>query len=536
MKGCILEDVSSDKRSLVRTKYPINGQKSGLGNFLVIIRRYHHMIAAICVAMISLGAIYGFMTAPTFTASAQIFFEPKRPPAVGNQAEINALQLSIDSSLFESQVQLLRSEQVSLEVIRARGLLHDEEMVGLTEASRSGLFGWWQKQSNAVNATQEAMAATTFNNHLNVRRIGTSYVIEVSFWSNNAKKSAQIVNSILAVFIRDQLKGKAEQNRRGEVLEERINETRAATQALETALRTGEIEAGFYSIADARVITAARSPINKSGPLIKLILAFCAALGLVLGLLVAAFRASLDRSVHSCQDIDASLDVAFLGAVKIEGPQPIAALALNWAGKKLKIPRRSTGPELSMQRLKMQIDERRMPNMAKCIGVSSCNQNDFSINLTRSLANMYASSGSRVLIMELAHQPTQQVFLADRHRSFLGDLFTQEFKLEQKPETPLYHVKNITFSETDLMTPNRGCVVKIMQALKISRDHFDIIFIQFPGFATSLAAEVIGPQLDTNIVVARLGHTLSGDVSELLAHLAQCKAKILGFVLYEFKY
>ena len=81
---------------------------------------------------------------------------------------------------------------------------------------------------NAIRAVQDRLA---------IKRIGLSYVIQISFWAYSAERAAEIANAVADAYITDQLEAKYQATRRASVwLQDRINELRAQVSAAERAV------------------------------------------------------------------------------------------------------------------------------------------------------------------------------------------------------------------------------------------------------------------------------------------------------------
>src|SRR6185312_2727673 len=96
-----------------------------------------------------------------------------------------------DNAQVESQVEVLHSEGIANDVIGSLGLVKDPE---------------FQASGSEYERQRETLAR--FEDALGARRVGQSYVIEVSFRSRDPAKAARIVNAVTAAYLRDQLKAK----------------------------------------------------------------------------------------------------------------------------------------------------------------------------------------------------------------------------------------------------------------------------------------------------------------------------------------
>ena len=89
--------------------------------------------------------------------------------------------------------------------------MRTDKSTGMPFGLFSGLFRENDKSSSS-DLSGEALAS--FEKRLSVKRVGISFVIEVSFISNKPERAAQIANAIVEAYINDQLEAKYEITRR----------------------------------------------------------------------------------------------------------------------------------------------------------------------------------------------------------------------------------------------------------------------------------------------------------------------------------
>src|SRR5262249_39644324 len=132
-----------------------------------------------------------------------------------------------------SQVQILRSDGIALAVVKKLNLIEDPEFV----ASEGGLprsiadflsISLPPHPRTESQLTQQAVAAVLAN--LDIKRVGITYLIDISFRSRRAERAAEIANAIADAYIADQLESKREANRRAnEWLQDRLGDLRRQT-------------------------------------------------------------------------------------------------------------------------------------------------------------------------------------------------------------------------------------------------------------------------------------------------------------------
>ncbi|MBN8919841.1 MAG: AAA family ATPase, partial [Rhizobiales bacterium] len=147
----------------------------------------------------------------------------------------------IDAIAVESQVEVIRSENIALAVIKQLRLDQDPEfigkgggVIGAAIGSLSRLFGD-DVEPSEFDRTRRALR--NFTREMTIRRIGLTYVIELRFRSYSADRAAQIVNAVADAYIVDQLEAKYQATRRaGLWLQDRLRELREQASTAEGAV------------------------------------------------------------------------------------------------------------------------------------------------------------------------------------------------------------------------------------------------------------------------------------------------------------
>ncbi len=210
--------------------------------------------------------------------------------ASGAAADINIL----DAAQADSRLQIIRSE-------RLLRFVFDTLNLGATAEFQAAKPSWRQDLLERVfpkrPQTPERVAAEAFQSFMdrvNVRRVGQSYVIEVSYRASDPVVATQTVNSITSAFLWDRI---VSSQRGSEYLQNRIVGIKTQVDAALAGLRDGLIPDVRFPDADARVISAAIEPTGKSSPQSGLIILFASAFGLTTGLGVVVLDQCL-RSPH----------------------------------------------------------------------------------------------------------------------------------------------------------------------------------------------------------------------------------------------
>ncbi len=203
---------------------------------LRIVRRQLPIVLVIIACCLALAILYLATTAPKFTAVGSMVIDTRKVQLLQQQSVLGDAQ--IDASTVQTQVEMLKSDNVALAVIRKLRLIDDAEFVPPPDEKSFLSFLFPAAPAKPLSeSAREEIALSAFQDRLTVSREGLTYVIDVGFTSLNADKSALIVNTLVDAFVNDQMDAKYQAARRAGVwLAERIKELRSQAAAAERAV------------------------------------------------------------------------------------------------------------------------------------------------------------------------------------------------------------------------------------------------------------------------------------------------------------
>src|SRR5262249_37294994 len=151
------------------------------------------MTTGVCIA---LGVLYLVLTPPSYTAVTQLVIDTRKVQLFQQQSLFN--ESSVDTGAVETQVEILKSENIALKVIKDLHLEDDPEFGAAGAGLIATVMGWIfdSGQTAQTDNAQVRQAVRIFQTRLGVRRIGLTYVMEVSFRSLDRDKAAQIANAV----------------------------------------------------------------------------------------------------------------------------------------------------------------------------------------------------------------------------------------------------------------------------------------------------------------------------------------------------
>jgi capsular exopolysaccharide synthesis family protein len=227
-------------------------------SFLDISRffRRNILIMAGCFALAVVVAIGVILTTPyKYTARAQILIDPNTTRVLRDPGGSDR---SLDTAQVEGQIALLRSESLAFSVLGKLKLTEDAEFRGAGPSRTQLLLSRIRPLVDAIedvlslggappaeaprappepeselsDVAQVRTALDVFLGGLDVRRVGTSYAIDIAYTSGDPEKAARIANGVADAYIEDQLKANSQAARQSsEWLEQRLDQLRVQLNA-----------------------------------------------------------------------------------------------------------------------------------------------------------------------------------------------------------------------------------------------------------------------------------------------------------------
>jgi succinoglycan biosynthesis transport protein ExoP len=228
-----------------------------------IVRRQYHVVVAWIVIACFLGGTYLLTAAPKYTATTQLLIDSKKG---GGNALSNAAiaDLTIDSSAIDSQVEILKSEKIASSVIEELKLdsapPKKEAAFSALEAARSYFsLAWWTAGIEKTQAEKDQLAKESaiayLSRNLSIRRLGRTYVLEISFTDPNAYKASQVSGAFAKAYLDDQFDANYEITRRAsDWLLARIQELKQKSLDTDLAVQRFRASKGLLTAKDGVMV------------------------------------------------------------------------------------------------------------------------------------------------------------------------------------------------------------------------------------------------------------------------------------------
>jgi Mrp family chromosome partitioning ATPase/capsular polysaccharide biosynthesis protein len=528
---------------------------------LVFIRRQFWLIAGITLLALVVGLSYVLLARTEYVARAELLIEP------GNQRALwqdnGVVDLTIDNAQVESQVQVLQSEQIANDVIDRLKLIDDPEF-----------------RQVGSDYERRRLAIGRFENSLSARRIGQSYVIEVSFRSADPEKAARITNAITAGYLRDQQQAKrdaaaqASQWMEEEItgLGAQLNTAAAAAQQFrvshgitDTGVNNGQpqlidqltqLEAkaqayrkvyesllerftenqqqASYPVSNARVITAASRPLTKAYPKSRLVLLLSVLLGLLVGLAAAAVRAMQDGTVRSAKELRQAFGLSVWGVLPTRRASGGVDGFNECSIEVLDTPRSAFSEAIRNVEISMQ---RACAGRAACsIGIVSVLPDDDTTTFTTNLAALCEAAGASTVLVD-------------------ADLRKRQLTRRLAPEAAAGLLDALLDGPSDFLLYERQTGAQLLPAvddivrnrppqplggpathnlLEQLKQRFQTILVALPALQHPGDARALAPFLDGCVLVVAYGRTPLHAIEDAIEQLRADGVPLFGVVVTEF--
>ncbi|MBZ9991987.1 ATPase [Mesorhizobium sp. BH1-1-5] len=575
-----------------------------LSDITGFLRHYVGTIAVCLAAALLVAWFYNSTTDSVFTATTQILIEPKLPQHLQDGGEVN---LSLDTAQIESQIAVMQSEKIASMVIDQLNLIEDTnfnhpetpilqerfrkikdiivEALGVQKSAwlnalwdHIGL-GAAEPTTQLTDYQRSRLGMLIFRNNLDVRRVGVSYAIEISFTSADPDRAAKIANATADAFVHEQIDTKAEAAREGgawlekrlQQLRTQMNEAMARAQAFrsrhdysvngdpsggdgvnseptleelevtadtfqkmyESFLQayTNSVSQQSYPVADARVITAATPPLSPSAPRPKLVLAFAAVAGLIIGIGLSFARHSFDWTVRSPRHIHDNLGIECIG----ELPSTCKHREFGNVDEVARHPWSRYSQSLRKARTEISLAETNHP--VRFLGLTAVSNNSQKSSVVSNLATLYSMSGLKTLVIDAdVRRSTITTRLVGRSE-ILGEECREPVRLNIIRGLG----RRFDVLSSSVVDAKNLLVPRNMQAFlsEISTDDpaayelaaYDIVIVDMPTLESGADDLIIGSVLDGVVVVAEWGKTHVDTLRELMRTLQASRTQILGVLL-----
>lgn len=211
-----------------------------LRRLLSVLRRRLRLFLAVAAVVMAGVAAVTLLTPPQYRATAEVMLSRQNEKVTRADAVLTAAPP--DSTAVDTEVEILRSPQLALEVVKSLRLDRDPEfnkaLKGAAPAAASPPLAGPQLES-VVDAVRAK---------LGVSRSGLTYVIDIGFQSRSPTKAALIANEFARLYLAEQVDDKVDATQRAaHWLEVKLQQLRGQVKTDETAVQQFKIANNLMS-------------------------------------------------------------------------------------------------------------------------------------------------------------------------------------------------------------------------------------------------------------------------------------------------
>lgn len=249
-----------------------------LRRLLNAFRRRLRLFLAVAIAIFAVVVINTLNATPLYTTSASVLLDPRKVQVTNVQDVLPGLPS--DSSMVDTEVEVLKSRQLAERVVTALKLDQDPEFNGALRQPHGlravlhgvkSMFTSGSPDAARQRLTQEQVDAThqhivdALLGGLSVQRVGLTYVIDVSYTSTDPVKAAKIANAFADRYLLEQLEAKFDATRQANSwLNDRLGQLRGQVQEAEAAVEQYKIANNLLSSSGQTLTEQEISSYNQS--------------------------------------------------------------------------------------------------------------------------------------------------------------------------------------------------------------------------------------------------------------------------------
>ena len=492
---------------------------------------------ALCLAM---AGWYLHVTPSSYTAAATIILDPKRTANAGDVGSPLTSPPALDTAQAESQIQVIRSERLLSTVFDALDLANSPELrpgpPGLKAKFMESLarLAGQGRDAGSDNNSDLAAAYNNFVDRVGARRIGQSYVVEVSYTSGDPTVARRLANAVVSAYLAQQVSFKLAGAQNGaEYLQGRLNALGDEVKAANAGMLAGTVPGALLPDADARVIGAALEPLGRSAPRPSLAIAFALTAGLLSGLFAVAVASGLDRRIRTPEQLEET-GLPCLGTLPGAGRRK--TFAKRTGKEAYALVRQDPGGRFAAAIRDARTSVLLALGSKQChaIGLVSWSRGSGHSLIAANLAQVVAMSGSPVTLVD-----------ADIHRLHGGltdlvpatEVGLAEILLDAATPAGL----EVAFDHNITLIPARSPArtglheaylgsPRMRHLIEDWRQHGDVL-VDLPALDGSGDARAAAALLDGVILIVDGGRTTTDEVTRAVALLSRSGAVVLGAIL-----
>jgi uncharacterized protein involved in exopolysaccharide biosynthesis len=224
------------------------------------------MIASAALICASIGVTIGKSLSPKYTATAQLYVDPRELQLVDRELTPRAQDVSGLAMVVESQARLITSNSVLLQIVESTHLDKDPEFGGDSRGLLSALLGLFGSETRSGGETRLAQtdALEALGRHITIRKTDRSFIVDIEVWSNEPAKAATLANALAGAYLAESRNSQATAARRATSdLSSRLKELQERLRSAENTLATYKAQNNFVGTQDTLISDQQLSASNQ---------------------------------------------------------------------------------------------------------------------------------------------------------------------------------------------------------------------------------------------------------------------------------
>src|SRR6266404_1852145 len=225
-------------------------------------------IASAALIFACVAVAVGKSLTPKYTASAQLYVDPRELQLVDRELTPRAQDTSGLAMVVESQARVITSNNVLLQVIRDTHLEKDPEFGGGDGKSLFGtllgLFGIELRPTAEQQKLIQMAALEALIRHINVKKTDKTFIVDIDVWSIEPAKAAMLANAIAKAYLAESTQSQAARVRRAtNDLSSRLSELQERLRNAENTLAVYKAQNNFVGTQDTLISDQQLSASNQ---------------------------------------------------------------------------------------------------------------------------------------------------------------------------------------------------------------------------------------------------------------------------------
>jgi exopolysaccharide transport family protein len=310
----------------------------------------------------------------------------------------------------------------------------------------------------------------------------------------------------------------------------------------------GAVQQETFPISEARVISPASPPQNKSKPKSILVIALSLLGGLALGTGLAFLRDMLDRVFRTGAQVEAMLHMPCISLVPlltdVEPKQLhqhadsasdqgtiVRRSGVYWAASEMPLSRFAE----SIRSIKLAVDLNVTNSSNKVIGITSSLPNEGKTTITAALAQLMAHAGARVIVVDCdLRNPSLSRNLAPHASVGLVEVISGRCSLDEAickdPQTNLAFLPTVK-KQPLFHTSEMLSAATTKELFDQLRAMYDYVVVDLPPLAPIVDVRATAPLIDCLVLAIEWGRTKTDVVQHALHTAPSLHTALIGVVL-----